>query len=138
MADSLLTLGYVRYMDDLVIGVRTKAEAWAIHDFVHHHLEHLGLKLKPSATLLSPAHVGFNFLGFRLWPYRIRLDGTRRRRFIRKVIRIKTQQNKPSIHREDLDQYQAQIQGLNAWAAIAHSRGFRASVWARHAPFIDT
>jgi transcription-repair coupling factor (superfamily II helicase) len=53
-----------------------------IQDFVQ---EHLKLKLKEKATLLAPVSQGIPFLGFRVYPNLIRLQGQNWRRFRKKV-----------------------------------------------------
>ena len=121
-------LRYVRYMDDMVIGVSSASEAWRVHDAVQAHLVERGLTLKPSATHLSRSSAGFQFLGFRLWPHRIRLDAARRRRLTRRVIQIK----RDALRGFDEDTLRARAEGINAWAALGHTRGLRAALWARH------
>lgn len=121
-------LGYVRYMDDLVIGVSSAAEAWRVHDFVQAHLAERGLTLKPSATQLASTSAGFQFLGFRLWPHRVRLDAARRRRLVRRVIQLK----RDAARGHDEDALRARSEGVNAWASLGDTRGLRASLWSRH------
>lgn len=118
---------WVRYMDDLVVGVSSPAEAWRVRDEVEVWLNARGLKLKPSATQLSAQRAGVNFLGFRLWPHRTRLDQARKRRLIRRVKAI----TQAKLSGADEYTLRASAEGLSAWASMGHTRALRASLWAR-------
>ena len=126
-------IGYARYMDDLVIGASSAEEAWRVHDAAQAHLIERGLQLKPSATHLARASAGFPFLGFRVWPHRVRLDAARRRRLTRRVIQIK----RDAERGVDEDELRARAEGINAWASLGDTRGLRAALWARHSPNFD-
>jgi len=78
--------GYVRYMDDMIL---FGPSAGALHDqrrriegFVRKELR---VCIKDEATVVAPINEGIGFLGMRIWPSVIRLDGTSRIRFIRKA-----------------------------------------------------
>jgi retron-type reverse transcriptase len=77
---------YLRYMDDFIQCDDQKKRLHLlkidIQDFVQ---EHLKLKLKEKATLLAPVSQGIPFLGFRVYPNLIRLQGQNWRRFRKKV-----------------------------------------------------
>ena len=67
--------GYVRYMDDMVLFHDDKDRLRHARGELEQYLgDELGLALKQSATMLSPARCGLPFLGWRLY------DGTRRLR----------------------------------------------------------
>lgn len=78
--------GWVRYMDDvLALGAsRDEVTAFArgVDAFVR---ERLGQETKPEATRIAPVHAGIPWLGFRVWPGCLRLDGARKRRLVRRA-----------------------------------------------------
>jgi len=84
--ERLRVRGYVRYMDDCLLLGASKPEAWAWEAAVRGFVEGvLGLALKSEATVVAPVSEGVPFLGFRIWPGTTRLDGARRRRFLRRM-----------------------------------------------------
>ena len=79
--DESRLLGDVRYMDDMVVLAESKAllrEAWStITEFLEMRLR---LELLPERTRLLPVTQGLPWLGFRVFPRVIRLDGKSVRR----------------------------------------------------------
>jgi len=120
--------GYVRYMDDLVLGFETAEAAWRAHALLAARLGELGLRLKPSETRLSGRGGGWSFLGFRLWPHRVRLDAPRRRRLIR---RVRALSRAAASGRLAGDALRRRVEGVSAWVAAGHTRALRVSVWGR-------
>ncbi len=84
--DELSVKGYVRYMDDFIIFGENKSFLHDIllktGDFLR---DNLFLSIKKEVLSLAPVRDGIPFLGFRIFPYLIRLDGVRKKRFNRKV-----------------------------------------------------
>lgn len=77
----LKPVGYIRYMDDMVLFADDKEQLWQWHGQVAGFLaEQLRLELKQSATLLAPVGQGLPFLGRRVYPglVRIRRENLRR------------------------------------------------------------
>ena len=75
--------GYVRYMDDMLLFADTKHQLRGAHRRVREFVEgELLLELKSEATVLAPVAQGIPFLGLRLWPRLVRLDGSAKRRLI--------------------------------------------------------
>jgi retron-type reverse transcriptase len=78
--------GYVRYMDDVLVFASDKPHLHetlaAIRTFLHHTLH---LTLKDEVTRLMPVTQGIAFLGFRIFPGLIRLDGRKWARVRRRV-----------------------------------------------------
>lgn len=76
--------GYIRYMDDFLLFSNSKLFLRDVHDHVREFLRrNLMLELKDEATVLAPVSEGIPFLGLRLWPRLVRLDGPGKRRLIR-------------------------------------------------------
>ncbi|MBC8426601.1 RNA-dependent DNA polymerase [bacterium] len=74
-------MGYVRYMDDLIVFSDSKAWLWALADDLAEHLASTrSLALKSERTLVGPCFVGVPFLGYRVFPGLIRHQGSRARR----------------------------------------------------------
>lgn len=71
---------YARYMDDMIVLVRTREEALAIREAFREQLDGLGFAF--SKTSILPASRGLNFLGYRIWPHKrlLRRDSIRRMR----------------------------------------------------------
>jgi len=69
---------YVRYMDDMVVIVRTKAEALAARDAFAEKIDSMGFSFSKYSVL--PAGRGVNFLGYRIWAHKrlLRRDSVRR------------------------------------------------------------
>ncbi len=82
LKDRVGVKAYLRYMDDMLIFAPDKSRLHrliaAIEDFIGQHLQ---LVLKPSATVIAPVSEGVPFLGFRIFPGLIRLNGAALRRF---------------------------------------------------------
>jgi hypothetical protein len=81
--EELRVRGYVRYMDDMLLFADSKDFLRDAHQrilgFVVHSLK---LDIKTEATMLAPVSEGVPFLGLRLWPRVLRLDGASKRRLI--------------------------------------------------------
>lgn len=82
--EELRVPGYVRYMDDLLLFADAKRDlrSWeaAVTEFLSARLR---LAVKQEATILAPTSEGVPFLGFRVFPACVRLQGRSRRRLIR-------------------------------------------------------
>lgn len=82
LKDRMGVMGYLRYMDDLVLFADDKPtlHLWLaqIRDFLQ---DRLALELKARATILAPVTEGLPFLGFRIYPGLIRLNRRTLRRF---------------------------------------------------------
>ena len=106
--------GWVRYMDDMVAFLPDKARCWEVHDALDAFLrERLQLRLKHAATQVHPAHIGIAWLGMRVWPGQVRLDGARIRRLGRRLRRTTTDPVQTCAEREHR---LAASQAVLAWA----------------------
>lgn len=112
--------GMVRYMDDIILLGPDKAAALGWAEAVSEHMTALGLRDKASARRLGPVHVGVPFLGFRVWPHRVRVDRAARRRLLQKLRR-------PPADIGDTER-QARQTSLAAWAAHGDTRGLLTSL----------
>lgn len=118
---------YVRYMDDLVLWHTDKevlkdAHA-AIAEFV---LDRLRCDLKPA--LLNRSQRGLPFLGYRVFPYQVRLLQKSKQRYIRKTRQVH------EFHGSGLwtePACQVRVAGLVAFTRHADARGFRKTVLSR-------
>jgi len=82
--EKLRAPGYVRYMDDFLVFSDSKSFLRDAHERIREFVENdLKLKLKSEATVHAPVSEGIPFLGLRLWPQLLRLDGSGKRRLIR-------------------------------------------------------
>ena len=89
--DRLRLPGYVRYMDDFAVFAEDKPRLHrtlgAIRGFLQ---ETLRLELREERTLVAPVTQGVPFLGFRVFPALVRLDGRKLARLRRRVRRRET------------------------------------------------
>ncbi|MDY0001254.1 MAG: reverse transcriptase/maturase family protein [Polyangia bacterium] len=77
---------YLRYMDDLVLFGRDKAELWEVASEVKRFASmELRLVMKGEATVMAPVSEGVAWLGCRVYPGTTRLDRTSRLRFARRI-----------------------------------------------------
>jgi hypothetical protein len=115
-------------MDDLVLGFESPEQAWAAYAALRAQVERMGLRLKVSETRLSGVGGGFSFLGFRVWPYRLRLDGARRRRLVGRVRWLSRGAARGALWGEAL---RCRVEGVSAWVGVGHTRALRVSLWRR-------
>jgi hypothetical protein len=108
--------GYVRYMDDMLLFGYEKEQLRVVEASVDEFVRlRLGQQLKSEVTVVAPVWVGVPYLGFRIWPKQIRLDGARIRRLLRRI----------RVWRRFLKSYgesqhlQVQAQSVLAWASQA-------------------
>jgi len=120
-------VGYVRYMDDILCfmessGTLKKVEGWATTA-----LGALQLEVKSEATRRGPVHAGVPFLGFRLWPTLVRLDGMRKRRLARRLRAVERELA------ETGDDVRAAQRGasLVGWAMMADTQRLRRGMLGR-------
>ena len=79
---------WLRYMDDMLAFGPSKAELWELVATVRRFCrERLGLTIKDEATRVAPVTDGVPWLGFRVFPGLVRLDGPGRRRLSAKLRR---------------------------------------------------
>ena len=111
-------VGYVRYMDDLLLFGERPALRIARTALQVAVPLRLRLTLKHRVTQLAPVATGVPFLGFRLFPGTARLDGVRARRF---SARIRALASRTPEDRA------AAAASLCAWAALGDTLAFRRS-----------
>ncbi len=110
----------VRYMDDIVLLGPDKATVGAQADAMAAEMAAWGLTDKASARRLAPVHVGVPWLGFRVWPQRLRLDRAARHRLLQRL-------RAPAVEGAQA-RAQARATSLVAWASVGDTRGLLASV----------
>ncbi|SFT73596.1 RNA-directed DNA polymerase [Halomonas saccharevitans] len=106
---------YARYMDDMVVLVRSKEEALALRDAFEDKLASMGMRFSKASVL--PASRGVNFLGYRIWPHKrlLRKDSVRR---IKRSLRAMQWQYARGLI--DLEHVR---QRVNSWVAHADHAG---------------
>ena len=116
---------YLRYMDDFVLWEQDKSVLWQHHAAIEQFLaERLQLLLNRQRTMLAPVSEGLSFLGFRIWPRLIRLDGESLRRFRRKY-RLRWQLWSDGIL--DEDRWLASVRSLVGHISHANTCNLRRS-----------
>ena len=120
----------VRYMDDILIFSDDKEQLRSVRSGLSGWVsERLGLRLKPSAERLAPVESGVPFLGFRIWPSFIRLDGARRSRLARRLRTTLTALDRGLIREHAAA---AGLQSVCAWSDLGGAVGLRRSMLARY------
>ena len=112
--------GCCRYMDDSIVLGDSKRALWRCRDLVREHLaRELRLELKDEATRLAPVTDGVPFLGFRVFPGLLRLDGRRVRRLRRHLRDVDGRLDRGEIDEETAASSAASLVG---WAAQADAK----------------
>lgn len=75
---------YVRYMDDMLIMGNNRDELKEQLEAIKQFSSRLRLTLKP--IVLNKTELGISFLGYKIYPHRILLNSTSKKRFERKLI----------------------------------------------------
>lgn len=119
--------GYVRYMDDILVFGASKAQVTDIAEALSESMARdLGQQEKLPARRVSPTCVGVPCLGFRVWPDLVRLDGPRRRRFLRHTRAIDQARMAGCLDERDAA---ARSMALVAWARFGNTLRFRRTLW---------
>ena len=107
---------YVRYMDDLLLFVPTKARAWELEGKIRLWLAaERGPEVKDEATLVAPVGEGVPFLGLRIWPGHWRLKASRLRRTRRKLVGRYLEHQRGELSEERLAGLVKSVEGSLAW-----------------------
>jgi hypothetical protein len=129
--ERLRVKGYVRYMDDFLIFGNDKPMLHetlaAVRDFLHCQLR---LELKENAVLVAPVAQGISFLGFRVFPSLLKMQGRKWTRFRREVRKREAAFLKGAISEEELAQSVSSMIGhlLHADTLSARRQFFAASM----------
>ena len=121
--------GWVRYMDDMILFGPDKStvreRAARVETFLASELR---LEVKQEASIVAPVHTGVPFLGFRVWPRLLRMDGSRVRRF-----RARFRALEASFTAGEIDE-EARLRSacsLVGWAVQADTTSLRRSFFER-------
>ena len=118
--------GWTRYMDDMFVFGPDKERVRDQADSIAAHVrDRLGQEEKRAARRLAPVATGVPALGFRVWPHRVRMDGARRRRFLRRARGLQRAVDRGALSEADAGRRAAAV---FAWAEQGDSRGLRRSV----------
>ncbi len=127
--DRLCQGAYVRYMDDFVLWSDSKESLKKKRaEIIAFARENLGLELK-GEPFINRTALGMDFLGLRVFPKRIRLSETSRKRFVRKA---NAYAHDLVYSTMDETEYQRRITALTAFIAMADSHGFRQNYFRTH------
>ncbi len=121
MKETLHVPAYVRYMDDMVLWSNDKAALLQAGKQLQAYLvDELHLELKP--FYMGARCSALPFLGYRVYPWGLRLQQKRKRRFIQKW-----REYAHNLHTDywSQEEYVAHLQPLCAYAMHAETRGLR-------------
>lgn len=105
---------YVRYMDDVIITVRTKEEAQKLLSKIKMFLEnklHLNTNKK---TQIFPISQGVNCYGYKIWTTHTLIRNDSKRRMKRKIKAMDKKKTERKMSKKDI------IQSVNSW--LGHAR----------------
>ncbi|ACF47377.1 RNA-directed DNA polymerase (Reverse transcriptase) (plasmid) [Prosthecochloris aestuarii DSM 271] len=126
LKDRMGVKAYLRYMDDMLIFADDKSRlhelVTGIEDFVKQHLQ---LSLRPSATLVAPVSEGVPFLGFRIFPGLVRVNGQALRRFRH---RLRLHEKAYQTGKMDVESLTASVQSMIAHLQHADTHRLRQSL----------
>ena len=123
--------GWVRYMDDIFLFGPDRESVAACSAAISAAIEgRLHQQEKRAARRLGRTSDGVPALGFRIWPRRVRLDGPRRRRLLRRLRRTESALRCGALDEEVASR---SVTAALAWAEQADTRGLRRS-FVRAAP----
>jgi retron-type reverse transcriptase len=83
--ESLGARAYLRFVDDFVLLASSKAQLEDWRERIEQHLAGLRLKIHRSKSVIRRISEGLPFLGYVIWPSRIRIRGEAVRRFRRRM-----------------------------------------------------
>jgi RNA-directed DNA polymerase len=122
--ESLRIPGYVRYMDDMVLWHSDKEALKTAGSLLRNYLEErLCLRLKP--WCLNNSLTGLPFLGYLVYPGKVRLAHRSRKRFVEK---LRLYNQKLSSQEWSQKEYQNHVLPLIAFTEHADALGFRKKV----------
>jgi len=115
---------YVRYMDDCIIWQDSKESLKEIHQKIREYLKkHLLLELKPDC--LNRICHGLTFLGYRIFPWEMRLSNRSKERFQRKIRLYHENYLKGDWSEEEIARH---VEPLLSFVKRAESESFRRMV----------
>lgn len=82
---------YIRYVDDMVILGNDKKHLHEVKGQISEFLQSLRLRLHPKKSILFPARVGTDFLGYRIYPTHSRVRRSNVKRFIARTKYLQTE-----------------------------------------------
>ena len=127
--ETLRIRGWVRYMDDMILFGPDKSTVRDLAGRVENFLaSELRLEVKREANIVAPVHIGVPFLGFRIWPRLLRMDGSRARRF---RARFRALEASFAAGESDEEARLRSACSLVGWAAQADTTGLRRSFFGR-------
>lgn len=83
--ETLRCKGYLRYVDDFALFSESKRELAEWKSAIEEYLRSLYLVLHEGKTQIRPCRLGNTFLGYRVFPHTIRLDGKKGRLWIKRI-----------------------------------------------------
>ena len=127
--EEIKTKGYVRYMDDFIVFGENSRELKEKREYIRYFLkEILSLELKAN-TQINRCGKGIPFLGFIVYPGKIRLSANSRKRFIRK---FRSYEHKMITGEWEEITVARHVTALVAFTKTADAKAFRRSVIQRY------
>ena len=129
VVEELRPRGWSRYMDDILLVFEDRQDVLQARDAASAFLrERLLLEVKSEVTVVDRVGAGVPFLGMRIWPGLIRLDGRRARRFRRRMRSLDLALREGEASEEEVA---ASAQSMVAWASQADTACFRRSFFSK-------
>ena len=117
-------------MDDMLLFAPDRPTLWRWHRAIDAFVtDRLHLELKAEATRVAPVADGVPYLGFRIWPAQIRLDGRRARRLRRRLRSVERRRAAGALDDAAAARSAASLIG---WAGHADTGAFLRTFFDRH------
>lgn len=120
----LSVLGYVRYMDDMVLWHNSKEKLKEVNQKIEFLSNELLLTLKVES--INKTNQGLSFLGYRVFPNKTKLNKRSKKRFIEKAT---IYENNLKTEKWTQAEYQQHILPLLAYTRYAETKGLREKVF---------
>jgi RNA-directed DNA polymerase len=126
ICEQLKPAGYLRYVDDFALFSNDRDFLYTARKAIEQHLATLHLEIHPIKSQIFKTRTGCNFVGFRIFPDRIRIRNSNLRR-----ARIRIKHFKESDPPAPLVTIQQSIQSWNAHLSHADTHNLRQTIQAK-------
>lgn len=87
---------YYRYCDDGVVASQSKLSLWQVQGIVHECVQRIGQEVKPNERVF-PVNDGIDFLGYVIYPDKVRLRKRVKKQFARKLKKVRSRKRRQAL-----------------------------------------
>ena len=126
---------YARYCDDFVVMGDCKDQLKNLRNVVVAYLATLRLRLHPKKDMISPVYAGITFVGYRIWPTRMKVRRITVRRFFNRLMWIRHNFETGALSR---DEVRTRVHGFLGHVVPVQGVSFRKTVIRKWRSFVKT